>query len=168
MRTGSTSPCSHDQPRALGACRCSRRLRPVLPEFSSREGYGPASWGTGADMRERFTTTRSVPDARSIAYPMTELDGVLTPETVVAPEIVYGTSGLLLDYMTQSDEYVRVAFDRLDSVGLARGEYPPYPSPDTADVWFPFLSFGRRTGLRRGTDTIAPLRLELPVRRKRR
>ncbi len=69
---------------------------------------------------------------------MTELDGVLTPETVVAPEIAYGTSGLLLDYMTQSDEYVRVAFDRLDSVRLARGEYPPYPSPDTADAWFPF------------------------------
>lgn len=48
-----------------------------------------------------------------MACPMANLVEELTPETVVAPEISYGAGGLVLDYLNQSDEWVRTAFDPL-------------------------------------------------------
>lgn len=49
------------------------------------------------------------------------------PHPVDAPEIRYGAHGVFLDYRSRDDSgWVRVVFNRWDSIRVSRGEYPPY------------------------------------------
>lgn len=107
--------------------RCCSTVSPTVGRLAFRSGRGV----------ERPGYSRKVQQAPSVTYPIRGLGDAFTPEVVEAPEIAFGKGGLIIDYLTQSDSWVRTVFDRMDSFRVARGEYPPYPRSETAESWFP-------------------------------
>lgn len=58
------------------------------------------------------------------------------PDSVLSPRVVCGDSPIGIYYLTHDDEHVRVTFEGLDAVRVARGEYLPYPQPVDDDKWY--------------------------------
>jgi hypothetical protein len=64
-------------------------------------------------------------DERSL--PLPGCNEALHPEPGSSPDLRYRPSGVTLDYETRKgDGWIRVVFDRLDSLRMCRGEYSPY------------------------------------------
>ena len=63
-----------------------------------------------------------------------QLDVPVLADAVDSPSVSYGQGPASINFRTRDERWARVTFEKLDSIRVSRGEYPPYATDPKQDV----------------------------------